>query len=131
MGLLREATNDLAFAAVDLVHFIQLLSNTPYLQHSVLAIASMRSYLAEPCRHSNLLRAAYLQNRAISLAKPIYCGSLPQEESVGMLYFSSFAAHFSFAEGAVTATAERDASDSVFSPISESIEWQKFYRQAC
>nr|POF15389.1 sterol uptake control protein 2 [Quercus suber] len=114
---LHEAPFDTRFNPQELGCFTQLTLATPYLLHSVLALSAIKIYLADGTRQELLLRASHLQSSAISLARPFYASPLSQEESISMLFFSAFAGHFSFAEGAVTATAERAASNGSFNLV--------------
>nr|POE53586.1 hypothetical protein CFP56_28808 [Quercus suber] len=107
---LHEAPFDSNFSSQELKRFTLLALSTHYLLYSILALSAIKLYLADRSRHELLLRASYLQSNAISLARPFYASPLSQEGSVSMIFFSGFAGHFSFAEGAVAATAERAAS---------------------
>lgn len=81
-------------------NYTALALNRKYLLHSQLAVSAMQIYYREESRHSLVVRAAYLQNTALALAKP-HMVALPANESIPMLFLASQIAIYGFASGAL------------------------------
>lgn len=80
--------------------YTTLVFEKRYLLHSQLAVSALQIYYREDSRQSLLVRAAHLQNTALSLAKP-HMIALSEHESVPMLFLASQIAIYGLASEAL------------------------------
>lgn len=112
---IRSGNNEFA-------QFTALALQKTYLLHSLLAVSALQLYLAQPSRRELLVRAAYLQSTALEQAKPHLTSSLHKDETIAILFFSSWTAIYSLAEGAITLTDGSEADSNLIGKLLHSFQ---------
>lgn len=99
-----------------LQEFVKLALATPYLLHEVLAMSALRLFAVNAARQELILRASYHQAEALRLVQP-HVEAVTQDQSLPLLFFSSFVAISGIAEAALDAHVHCD--DETFDPIAK------------
>lgn len=95
--------------------FVKLAIATPYLLHEVLAMSALRLFAENTARQELILRASYHQAEALRLVQP-HVEAVTQDQSLPLLFFSSFVAISGIAEAALDA---HGVCDGTFDPIAK------------